>query len=232
MKEQDWNFRDCIQFKRTSMCRLLLINSENEFDIAEYLHKFAEIAKTSKEYQGDGWGICYYKNNVRNFYHNLNPIWEDNLDLFGRSSLILVHARSAFNDVLKPIEHNMPFLEDDYSFAFNGELRGVKLKVKGRIGAEKIFNFIKTFDKNGLLEAIKKSNKIIEKRTEYIRAMNYIMLDSENIYINSFYNEDTEYFSLQKKETGSSIIVCSEKFPMDSGWEPVKNKTILVIERR
>lgn len=232
MKEQDWNFQDCIQFKRTSMCRLLLINSENEFDIAEYLHKFAELAKNSKEYQGDGWGICYYKKNVREFYHSQKPIWEDNLDLFGRSNLILVHARSAFNDALKPIEHNMPFLEDKYSFAFNGELRRVKLKVKGRIGAEKIFNFIKTFDKNGLLEAIKKSNKIIEKRTEYIRAMNYIILDSDNIYINSFYNEDTEYFSLQKKETGSSVIVCSEKFPTESGWEPIMNKTILFRERR
>jgi len=209
------------------MCRLLLISSKQDIDISKNLYKFAEIAKNSKEYQGDGWGIFYYENNKKKFYHSLKPIWEDDLNKFGKSKFIMVHARSAFNDELKPIEHNMPFYDDKYVFIFNGELRGVKINAKGRIGAEKIFNFIKRFDNVSLYDAIKKSNSIIEKRTDYIRAMNYIISDSENFYVNSFYSEDKDYFTLHKKETDNSIFICSEKFIDESGWEAIENKTII-----
>ena len=40
------------------------------------------------------------------------------------------------------IENNMPFTGGNYVYVFNGELRGVRIKEKGRIGAEKIFNYI------------------------------------------------------------------------------------------
>jgi glutamine amidotransferase len=214
------------------MCRLLTVNSIKKFDILPYLKDFAKIAKDSKEFQGDGWGIGYEFFGKMKFYHSLKPIWEDNINRFGKSNLIIVHARSAFNDDLKPVEHNMPFFDDKYSFIFNGELHGVKIKSEGKIGAEKIFNFIKRFDKRCLKEAIKKSNKIIENRSEYIKAMNYIITDSENIYINSYFNKDREYFTLYKKECENTSVICSERFGNDKAWQTIENKTITVIKRR
>lgn len=214
------------------MCRLLLVNSKEEFEIMPYLKIFADIAKHSKEYQGDGWGMGYIVNGKMKYHHGIKAIWEDDLNGFGKSNLITVHARSAFNDSLKPIENNMPFFDSERTFIFNGELRGVKINAEGRIGAEKIFNFIKRFDKNGLSLAIEKSNGIIKKRAEYIRAMNYIITDKENVYINSYFNEDKEYFTLFKKEDEKTLAVCSERFPNDTGWESVENKSLLIRKRR
>ena len=49
----------------------------------------------------------------------------------------------------------MPFTNGDRVFIFNGELRGVRVKADGRIGAEKIFNYILRFDKGDLNQAVR-----------------------------------------------------------------------------
>ena len=41
-------------------------------------------------------------------------------------------------------------------FVFNGELRGVRVKADGRIGAEKIFNYVKRFDRGDLGAALER----------------------------------------------------------------------------
>ena len=123
----------------------------------------------------------------------------------------------------------MPFSDEEKVFIFNGELRGVKINEKGRIGAEKIFNFIKRFDKGNLFEAIKKAVEIIKKRTKYIRAINIIISNSENDYVVSIFNEDPEYFTMHCKKN-KYVIVCSEPFPNEDGWEKIGNNTIKVLE--
>src|ERR1035437_4291138 len=133
------------------MCRLLYVNSKNNFSIPDYLEKFAEISKNSREYQGHGWGCAYWQNSTWNYYKNVKPIWEDNLTQLKFCNRLIVHARSAFKDEGIEVENNMPFFDDKYIFIFNGELRGVKIKEEGRIGAEKIFNYIKRFDKTNSL---------------------------------------------------------------------------------
>ena len=178
------------------MCRILFVQNKNEFSISEQLSIFAMIAKNSKEFQGHGWGCSYLINNEWIHYKNINPIWEDDLGQFPKSKRLIVHARSAFEDKDIVVENNMPFYDDKYVFIFNGELRGVKIKVDGRIGAEKIFNFIKRFDKDGMDKALLKGVDIVNKRTSYIRAMNIIIAEKDKVHYSSLFNEDEEYFQM------------------------------------
>ncbi len=211
------------------MCRLLIVKLNNQKP-KKYLESFAEIAKNSKVYQGHGWGCCYLKKDKWEVYRNIKPVWEDNFADFPETDLIVAHARSAFKDEGIIVENNMPFIKKNIAFIFNGELHGVKVKSEGRIGAEKIFNYILRFYENDLYRAFEKAVGIIEKRTEYIRAMNIIMSDKKKIYLSSLYNEDEEYFNLHFKKTDEEFIICSEPFPGEQNWQVINNKTVKVIE--
>ncbi len=208
------------------MCRLLYVDSREIFSINQYLNKFAKVAKNSKEYQGHGWGFAYWQNSKWNYYKNILPIWEDEFPEFGFSKRILVHARSAFQDKDICVENNMPFYDEKYIFVFNGELRGVKIKSEGRIGAEKIFNYIKRFVKENINSAFKKGIEIINKRTDYVRAMNVILVDNYSAQVCSFFSEDPEYFTLRKIQTQNKLIICSEEFPENCKWEKIENNFI------
>jgi glutamine amidotransferase len=212
------------------MCRLLYVNSKYDFSIPVYLEKFAEVSKNSKEYQGHGWGCAYLENGKWDYYKNVNPIWEDNLSQFESTKRLIVHARSAFKDEGIVVENNMPFYDDKYIFIFNGELRGVKIKEEGRIGAEKIFNYIKRFDKNNSQDMLKKGTGIIVKRSNYIRAMNIILSGKDASYIYSFFNEDPEYFRMYIKQEPDTVIVCSEKLPDYIDWHSIPNNSLMELK--
>jgi predicted glutamine amidotransferase len=208
------------------MCRLLYIRSLEEFSIEEHLQKFASICKNSTEYQGHGWGCSYLMDDEWRHYKNINPIWEDNLDQFSHTNLLVAHVRSAFQDKDIVIENNMPFIKNDIIYIFNGELHGVKIKEHGRIGAEKIFNFILRFYKGSIKEAMQKGTKIVESRSRYIRAMNIIMADKSQACVSALFNEDEDYFTMYTKKLGNGIIICSEPYPKEKDWQPIKNRTI------
>jgi glutamine amidotransferase len=208
------------------MCRLLYVKNNRSFQISDYLTPFANIAKNSKEFQGHGWGCAYRKDGTWQLYHNILPIWEDDLRQFGRTGLLLAHARSAFEDRDVRVENNMPFRDDKYIFIFNGELRGVKIKESGRIGAEKIFNYVKRFDKGDMLTALRRAIPIIEQRTDFVKAMNIIIADEERVFLSSVFNADPDYFALHRRESDGCQVICSEPLPNQSGWQKVPNHTI------
>ena len=211
------------------MCRLLYVNSKNIFSCEEYLKRFAEISRNSKEFQGHGWGCAYFQNGIWNYYKNVKPVWEDDLSQFGESDRLIAHARSAFKDEGIDVENNMPFYDDKYIFIFNGELKGVKIKEEGRIGAEKIFNYIKRFDKGDIKDALAKGTEIIKKKSNYIRAMNIILVDKNSAYVYSHFNEDEDYFTLKLKNNNYMLIVCSEKLSNENDWTPVQNNSLTEI---
>jgi glutamine amidotransferase len=208
------------------MCRLLYINSKEQFSIAGYLKKFAKISKASKEYQGHGWGCSFLSENKWQHYKNILPIWEDDFTKFGRTTRLIAHARSAFRNEGVVVENNMPFYDENYIFIFNGELKGVKIKEGGRIGAEKIFNYIKRFDKGNIYCALNKGTEIIIKKSSYVRAMNIILSEKLSTYVFSYFNEQPEYFTMYKKSSDQKIIVCSD--PLDTGkdWTPIKSNSL------
>lgn len=208
------------------MCRLLLVKSDREFAIADQLSRLAQIAKISKEFQGHGWGCAYRQNGAWRHYKNIAPIWEDDLSRFGSTHLLLAHARSAFKDEGIMVENNMPFYDERHVFIFNGELRGVKIAEQGRIGAEKIFNFIKRFDRGDMLAALKRGTELIRKRTKYIRAMNIILADDKRAYVASFFNEDPDYFTLHYSRDDRQLIVASDPLPGGKHWGKIANGTV------
>ena len=208
------------------MCRLLTIRSQTPFAIGPHLETFAHIARNSKEFQGHGWG-CAYQDPAGQwqFYRNIKPVWEDDLDRFGETSLLVAHARSAFEDRDIVLENNMPFFDGRAVFIFNGELRGVRIREQGRIGAEKIFNYIKRFDKGETLEALEKAVGIIKKRSKYIRGMNIIIVKDGDIYVSTSFNEDKDYFTMHFKE-GAELTICSEPYLSESGWQSLPNNSM------
>lgn len=212
------------------MCRLLAIRSAEPFDPSVHLRGLADIAQNSKEYQGHGWGCARWVPRTGwQLHHNILPIWEDDLARFESTTYLIAHARSAFRDEGICVENNMPFSDGKYIFAFNGELRGVRIRQEGRIGAERIFNFIKRFDHGDMYAAMKKGVDIIARQTRYIRAMNLVIAGEDKLCICSMFQDDPEYFTMHQRKGGDTVVVCSEPYGDAAGWEPIANNSVLVL---
>ena len=228
------------------MCRILYARAATPFSISELLQPFAEMARGSREFQGHGWGCAWRdadgdavgdargdtKNNGDNGwqqYHNIRPVWEDDLSQFGNTHLLLVHARSAFRDEGIVVENNMPFSDGKSAYIFNGELRGVRIQSEGRIGAEKIYNYIRRFDKGDLCAATTKAVDIINKRSSYVRAMNILLSDGEQSCVSTSYSEDPEYFQMYRKQDNDMQLVCSRPLRGERDWCAIENNTTIQL---
>ena len=213
------------------MCRILYASADSEFSIAEMLEPFAELSRASREFQGHGWGCAWRNGDADDWqqYHDIRPVWEDDLGQFGTSHLLMVHARSAFRDEGIRVENNMPFSDGESIFIFNGELRGVRIKSEGRIGAEKIYNYIQRFDKGDKCAATDKAVGIIKKRSSYIRAMNIILSDGKQSCLSTSYSEDPDYFQMYQKHDKGLHLVCSQAFTRDPGWSRIENNTTIAL---
>ena len=208
---------------------MLSANSGSIFSITDLLESFAEMAQTSAEYQGHGWGCSWLEAGRWRHYHNIRPIWEDDLRQFGETTLLLAHARSAFRDEGIIVENNMPFSDGESVFIFNGELRGVRIRSEGRIGAEKIYNYIRRFDRGDKLAALERATSIILKQSTYVRAMNIILSDGSETWLSTHYNENPEYFQMHEKHEGDLKLVCSHPYANSTGWTRIDNRTTVVL---
>ncbi len=215
------------------MCRLLAVCSQQPFDIRRYIEPFAEVARTSTEYQGHGWGCGWMTSEGWELYHDINPVWEDASKPSARTRVLVAHARSAFRDEGIEVGNNMPFTDGRSLFLFNGELRGVRIKEEGRIGAEKVFNFIRRFDKGDMKEAMERGLRIVESRTRYTRAMNIIIADAEAIRVTNRFSDSPDYFQMYVSLNSEQKVICSEPIPQNLlqisdnlKWKPVKVDTV------
>jgi len=211
------------------MCRLLYARAGRPFAISDLLAPFADLSQHSSEYQGHGWGCAWRDAEGWQQYHAINPIWEDDLSRFGSTQLLLAHARSAFRDEGIVIDNNMPFSDGESVFIFNGELRGVRIKSEGRIGAEKIYNYIRRFDRGDLYGATDKAVAIIKKRSAYVRAMNIMLCDGQQTVVSSSFSENPDYFQLHQRIDGDLHLVCSEPFAGERDWRRIENNTTIAL---
>lgn len=210
------------------MCRLLLLYRPEGVDPNGHLPAFRELSRNSREYQGHGWGCAWLDADRQwRLHHDIRPVWEDTDPVFPVTPLFIAHARSAFRDEGIAVENNMPFSDGDNVLAFNGELRGVRIKQEGRIGAEKIFNYIKRFDRGDMAAAVERGVNVIRKRTRYIRAMNFFLASRDRVHICSLFNEEPEYFQLRETEMDEAKVVCSDSYWENRyTWKEVPNDTI------
>ncbi len=213
------------------MCRLLMLFNANGVNPNSHLKSFRKVSQNSTEFQGHGWGCSWLdSSNHWHCYHNISPVWEDLKSDFPRARVFLAHARSAFRDEGIAVENNMPFADDHRVFIFNGELQGVRIKAEGRIGAEKIFNTIKRLDHGNLAHAVERGVMVLNKRTRYIRALNFFLADAKEIHLCSLFNESPEYFQMCESHSEGTTIMCSQPYP-DLGltWTPIPNNTLRSI---
>ena len=212
------------------MCRLLYAAAERPFDPRALLAPFAALARASKEYQGHGWGCAWQTADGWALHHDVRPIWECTPPPLPPTARFVAHARSAFEDRDVRVENNMPFLEDGWVFAFNGELRGVRLREEGRIGAEKLFRFLLRFvPGRGMEAALRKALPIVEQRSARVRAMNLIVAGPGGDFAASLHREDHEYFTMHRRRAGGRLTLCSEPFPGETDWEALPNDCVEVL---
>lgn len=204
------------------MCRLLCVRAERPFQVNEYLRKFAEVARQSKEYQGHGWGYAWWNGLRWSLYRNVKPIWEDSHTANVSTSCLLAHVRSAFENRDISVENNMPFADERWAFAFNGELRGVRMKVDGRIGAEKVFNLIRLRKQQNMRNALTEAVRLLQQRTVEFKACNVIVSDGNEVYLASRFTVDDEYYTLRRKVEGERLLICSAPFAGETDWEPIE----------
>lgn len=205
------------------MCRFLMMrgNANEAFDPRSVLATFRERCRDSREYQGHGWGAAWRVEGAWSRYKSLTPIWDDDPELPKEADFLIVHARSAFRDEGIVIENNMPFYRGERAFVFNGELQGVRLRIPGRIGAEKIFHLIEQKDQGNLDDAVAAADDLLVSKSERVRAMNVALTDGDRIYTSCRYTEMPDYFTLYFREgrEGNVAAVCSE--PLDESFEPM-----------
>lgn len=216
------------------MCRFLLIHSKKEIKIEKFLISFARKCQKSKEWQGDGWGICWLNpKNEWEIKKFLSPIWKDKkiFSEIPKSKIFLVHARSSsFEKDRGKIKYNQPFLDKKIAFVFNGMIIGMKpINIEGEIGSEKVFNLIKKFSKKvGILEAIKKTKEIIEKNSRKIEGLNLAICDKEKFYLLCRYGKDRNYYGIKYFNNEKMKIVSSEAI-LNFPFKTMKNSQILIL---
>ena len=208
------------------MCRMLCVRASEPFGIQRHLEQFALTAENSPEDQSHGWGCAWLSNRKWVIYRSITPIWEDGTPFNVRSTCLVAHARSAYRNEGIVLENNMPFFDGARIFVFNGELQGVRIRMNGRIGAEKVFNLIMRGDKGDIQGAIDTAFKTLDSKTRYIRAMNLMIVDESGAYLGTAFNENPGYFQMYEKNTSDTVIVSSAPYEHDSGWSTIPNRTV------
>jgi len=206
------------------MCRFLLAKSAKPVPPLTYLEAFASMAEKSRafdgDWQGDGWGVSWLDtHNNWHVYKSLKPIWEDrsSFNTVPATSIISIHARSAsFPEHKDNLAFNQPYINDDYSFVFNGLLKGVTLpSIPGTIGAEKIWfllqSFLKKYDPETALEKVK---TVLIKNTREIQAVNIGLASKTAIYSLNYFTKHPEYYTLHSFTDNHVEITCSEQLDM------------------
>lgn len=197
-----------------------MMRAEIPFDLSGPVGAFREQCRESREYQGHGWGAAWRTDGVWTRHKSLTPVWEDTVELPARGDFLVLHARSAFRDQGIELENNMPFYDDGRIFVFNGELHGVRLRLPGRIGAEKIFNLIRREDHGDLGEALETADTLLTEKSRYVRAMNVGLTDGEKIHASCHFNESPEYFTLHYRDDDVHGVSSD---PLDASWQPMRN---------
>jgi len=207
------------------MCRFLLVKSQKPIKPENLLTRFAKMAKNSRSYDGDqqsdGWGIAWLNAQKQwQLKKSLSPIWKElnSFTQFPDSNIFVVHARSSsFPKDKGFIIYNQPYIDGQYSFVFNGLLKGVSLpEIPGNIGAEKIWYLLKReLKKNDIPVALENTKKLLLKNSKEIIAFNLGLADSQKskIYSLCYFTKYPQYYQLHTSKTQSLEIICSENLP-------------------
>jgi len=215
------------------MCRILALCASEPFDVNPWITAFSGQCQASKEFQGHGWGVASRTTGGWRHHRSIQPIWDNADHQVPASHLVIVHARSAFRNEGIVVENNMPFLSRDLAFAFNGELRGVKLDVPGTTGAAKLLHLLERFRASAdgdVGAALERLDQVVARRSEHVRALNIVVSDGRQLWANSRFADDPDYFTLHEAWlpgiSGGLRVVSSERFDvlgLSPEWTAIPN---------
>ena len=147
-------------------------------------------------------------------YKSLKPVWEEKerFSKFPESNIFSIHARSAsFPQHKNNIEYNQPYINESYSYVFNGLLKGVTLSLPGEIGAQKIWSFLNVYLKKiNLTQSLYKVTDILKKNSRNIQALNIGVAGKNTISAYCHFTAHPNYYSLQYSDNSNIKIICSE----------------------
>lgn len=222
------------------MCRFLLIKAQQPIQPAALLHAFAEMARQStaggeEVWQGDGWGVSWLTDNQRWQSHkSLQPIWTNCADFatLPLSHRWVVHARSAsFPQHKGVLDYNQPYHHGQYTFVFNGLLRGVKLpqRVAGAIGAQKLWSLLQHYlATQSPVEALQQLRHTLLTHTQEIKALNIGLADSNHCYAFCTFAANPAYYTLQLHRSAELQMICSEPL-LGYAFEAVAPDEVVMI---
>ncbi len=211
------------------MCRLLVVRDDTPFEAGPLVAQFAAVARASKEYQGDGWGCSWQTPDGWRHYHSVTPIWDDRVDQLGRTPLLVAHARSAFRNEGIAVENNMPFVDGELVFAFNGELRGVRIAEEGATGAAKLLRSLVRMGSQRTVLGLAKGLDVIAGRTRYVRAMNLVIANGTIVLVANRFSEDPDYFTMRRVQRGTRRMVASDPIDAGADWTPLGNGVVMEL---
>lgn len=220
------------------MCRFLLLTSEIAFDPHPVVSEFSTMCEVSRtpdgDRQDDGWGVVWKNEQGEwNLHKSLLPVWKDtrSFHLIPKTTLLVAHARSAsYQSQEEEISYNQPYIDKKRVFAFNGMLEGVSIQSPGAIGAQKIFNLLKsdkTHDVNKMLQNLLGK---LESHTKRIVGLNVGLglVDSGVIAALCRYTKDSEYYTLWYSKMSKISFICSEPIGTHD-WRRMQNRQIVVL---
>jgi predicted glutamine amidotransferase len=204
------------------MCRFLIVKSEKLLKPWDFIFNFAEAAKKCCSYdgdwQGDGWGVSWLnEKNEWKLYKSLLPIWEDNnnFSLVPLTNLFVIHARSAsFEKDKNNIDLNQPYINNKYAYVFNGLIKSIKLpfRIKGAIGAQKIWNILQQYLNEKQITpflALNSLKTMLLKYAKEIQAANIALINCQSISCLTIYNAHPSYYQLKLYKDNDIFILSS-----------------------
>lgn len=218
------------------MCRFLLCKSKKSIRPTKILNYFAKMAQKSKafdgDWQGDGWGFSWLENNEWKNYKSFKPVWKEKnkFSKFPGSNIFSIHARSAsFPQHKNNIVYNQPYVNESYSYVFNGLLKGVTLLLPGDIGAQKIWLLLNDYlKKMNLTQALSRTIDLLKKNSRNIQALNIGVAGKNTISAYCYYTEHPKYYSLQYSDYPDIKIICSE--PIEGfNFKPLLTNSLIIL---
>jgi predicted glutamine amidotransferase len=123
----------------------------------------------------------------------------------------------------------MPFTDERYGFAFNGELHGVTLRAAGATGAAKIFNLVRRLDHGDPQLSLRRAIGLLETHSRHIRACNVILTDGDRSWVFSRPTDQPDYFTMHQARGRDVVAVCSQPLANGLDWRPLTRGTVEVV---
>ncbi|MHA1976869.1 MAG: class II glutamine amidotransferase [Candidatus Hodarchaeales archaeon] len=241
------------------MCRLLGIYGERT-NWREILFKFQELSEKGKiprlpniePGHLDGWGMATSKPNgsgmdlIGKYLGNAleAPEYKEKVHSFeNQPRVFLCHLRKASPEIPVTIPNSHPFIWSNWAFIHNGTVYdAANLKQSSRFqitsdnsDSEFLFHYL-------LATMLVEDN--IESRTENLiqsllqikvqySSLNFVLSNGFEMYAVRCAAKHQDYFSLFYQESGSGVIICSEKMGLDKErneiWTEMPNQSVLYI---